>query len=188
MLHLTFKPAKFLDGGSLSITDHDIGFMADNRLYQFADGITRILVITIRINHNIGTMLQRVIHTIAECPGQAHWLSMMHKMLNSEIAGHFDSFVRTAIVNNEQLDVIDAGNLCWHLFQNQRKRLLLIKTWNLDENSHSILKVAISVYFLLFYALLQTCIIRQPLLLVSASEYRKLWSMVQERRNISINN
>ncbi len=61
MLHLAFEPAEFLDGGGLAIAHYDIGFMSNDRLNKFSDGFARILVIAIGVDHDIGTMLERIV-------------------------------------------------------------------------------------------------------------------------------
>lgn len=93
MLHLAFEPAEFLDGGGLAIAHYDIGFMSNDRLNKFSDGFARILVIAIGVDHDIGTMLERIVNAVTERASQTHWLGMMHKMLNAKLSGYFNGFI-----------------------------------------------------------------------------------------------
>ena len=111
--------------------------MADDWLYQLAYGLTRVLIITVSVDHYIRTVFQRIVHTITERTGQSHRSCMMHKMPDAETAGYLHRLIGTAIIDDKQLNVINAGNLSWHLLQDHRQCLFLIKAWNLDKKTHS---------------------------------------------------
>lgn len=68
-LHTLLEPGELGDFRGLAVADHDIRLMTDDGLHQLADGRARVLVVAIGVHHDVGTMLERVIHAIAERTG-----------------------------------------------------------------------------------------------------------------------
>ena len=83
-LHTLLEPGELGDFRGLAVADHDIRLMTDDGLHQLADGRARVLVVAIGVHHDVGTMLERVIHAIAERTGQAHRLGMVDHVLHTK--------------------------------------------------------------------------------------------------------
>lgn len=92
-LHTLLEPGELGDFRGLAVADHDIRLMTDDGLHQLADGRARVLVVAIGVHHDVGTMLERVIHAIAERTGQAHRLGMVDHVLHTKGSCHLHGVV-----------------------------------------------------------------------------------------------
>ena len=81
-------------------------------------------------------MLERVIHAIAERTGQAHRLGMVDHVLHTQGACNLHGVIGAAVIDDEQLDIVDAGNFLRHMLKHQRQGLLFVQAWNLYEEAH----------------------------------------------------
>ena len=66
---------------------------------------------------------------------------MVYEMLDAELTGDFHGLVGAPIVDDEQLNVINTGNLGRHILQHHGERLLLIQARNLNKQSHIVLYI-----------------------------------------------
>jgi len=125
-----------LDTLHLPIADDHIGFVAQDGGDQVGDAVLRVLVVGIGVDDDVGPEAQAGVQPGLEGGGQPLVGGVAHHVVHPQRPGHFDGPVAAAVVDDQDLDHVDAGHLARDGRDGHRQGLLFIMAWDLDNQLH----------------------------------------------------
>ena len=125
-----------LDLVDLSVADHDVGLTLDDRLDQVGDAVLGVLIVAVGVDHDVRTELERPDHAIMERAAETLVAGVVHELAHTVFLGYLDRPVAAPVVDDQDHDLVDPGNLLRDRLQDGRKRLLLIEARDLNDELH----------------------------------------------------
>jgi len=119
-----------------AVADDDVGFSREDGPDQIRDTFLGVLVVAIGVDHDVRALAERIVNAVAERSRQTHVGGVPEDVCHTVLAGHLDSAISGAIIDDENFDLIDAVDMGGHASQYQRQRRLLIEARHLDDEFH----------------------------------------------------
>lgn len=85
----------------ISIPDDDLGASLENRSYEIMNSLSRILIISISIDDDIGSEHEPVHDTMMKCCSQSSVRLEFYDMMDTECSCDFRRLVCTSIIDDE---------------------------------------------------------------------------------------
>ena len=120
-----------------SIPDDEFGAALKNGFHQLGDVRTLILIVAIRVDDDVRTRLEAIVHTRREGVTQAPIRGKTQHMIHSVLAGDVTRAVCTSIVDDQYFDFVDALDFSGNIAKCLGQRILFIEAWNLNDEFHS---------------------------------------------------
>jgi len=120
----------------LAVADHDVGLAGHDRGDQVGDAVLRVLVVAVGVDDDVGPVKEGVVHPVAEGPGETHVAHVVHEVLDAVLARHLDGAVGRAVVDDQDVDLINARDGPRDRRQDGGEGLLFVETRNLHEQLH----------------------------------------------------
>jgi hypothetical protein len=132
-LELPLQGGEILKLPHLTVADGDFGPARKQGLDQAANVVRRILVVRIRIDDDVRPLPEAFFQSGCECRRQSKILGKADYMVRARGSRHLDRVVLAAIVNDEDLNPIDAWNLPRQRRQRFGKRRRFVITRYLND-------------------------------------------------------
>ncbi len=120
----------------LAVADRDVGGARDQGLHEVGDLRLRILVVAVGVDDDVGAVTERVVHAVAERAGEPLVAHVVHEVGDAVRLRDLDGAVARAVVDDEDMDLVDTGDRLRDALENERKGLLLVEARHLDEDLH----------------------------------------------------
>src|SRR5882757_6133849 len=104
----------------LTVGNDDVCPPGDDRLNQVGDALLRVLVIAVGIDQDVATELQSALHAIMERAAQTAVAGMPDEVRHAVLLGNLDRAVGRTVIDDEDDDLVDPGDLFWDRIENQR--------------------------------------------------------------------
>ena len=91
-------------------SDHNVGFVVQDRLDKFCDISAEILIVPVRIYQNIGAVCQRVLRAALECSGQTSVRSQGDDMAYPKRTCDLYRLVGGSVIHDHDFDRINSIN------------------------------------------------------------------------------
>jgi hypothetical protein len=122
--------------GHAAITDDDIGLPGQDRRHQLADILAAILVIGVSVDDDVRAGCQRRIQAGGEGGRQPSVAPVAHDVVNTQLSCYLDGAIRAAVVDDQVLDRVQAGQLHRQVANCFRQGRFLVVAWNLNDQLH----------------------------------------------------
>ena len=132
-LQLPLAPRHVLQLGDVAIADDEIGRAAQQRREQLADIAAGVLIVGVGVDDEIGVLLQRRVDAGHERRRQPLVPRQPHDVMDAVRARDVGGAVLGAVVDDEDLDHVDAGHGRRQVCQRGRQRVGLVQARNLDD-------------------------------------------------------
>jgi len=121
-----------LDAIDLTIAYDKLGFSIPNRRDDFFNAAPTILIIAIGVHDNICAKLQALIDPDRKGMGQSAIKWQPYDMVNAARPGNFRSPIRTAVIDDQKFDFIEAFYFTRQIPNRKRQCFCFIETRNLN--------------------------------------------------------
>jgi hypothetical protein len=132
-LHELLEAGEVLDRAGLPVADDDLGFLPEDRLHELGDLRLRVLVVPVGVHDDVRTVQQRVVDAVTERAGETHVRRVVHEVLDAVLLGDLDGAVGAAVVDHQDLDLVDAVDLSRDGVDDAGEGVLLVEAGDLDE-------------------------------------------------------
>lgn len=141
VLELLFEEAEVWDLIALAVADDDIGSFVEDRLDELRDILAVVLVVPIRVDDDIGSEHQAAVEASSERVSQAPVSSEADNMVDTTFLGDFDSSIGAAIIDDQDLDLIDARYLPRYITDRCGERVLFVEARDLNDDLHGTVRL-----------------------------------------------
>ena len=124
------------DLGGLAVADHDICPAIQNRCHQLRNVGTKVLIVAVGVDDDVGPRLQTFVNAPAEGARQAQVPLVANDVLDPQIPSDLNGAIGTAIINDEDLNPVDARNRTGNVRKSRRKGVLFVVARNLHNQFH----------------------------------------------------
>lgn len=131
---LRFRKMRDLVG--FPVADHHLRFAFENGLDQLWNIRAAILIVRVRIDNDVGAKPQTCINPRPESRGEPPVSREAHNVVDAAFSRHLNSSIRTAVVDDEIFDDINAFNFLGKVFQRDGQCLLFVQARDLDDKFH----------------------------------------------------
>ena len=100
-----------LDPADLAVADDHVGLAGEDRRHQLRDVGAAVLVVGVGVDDDVGAELQAGVEAGLEAGGEALVVGQPDDVLDPVLAGDLDRAVGRAVVDDQQLDLVDAVDL-----------------------------------------------------------------------------
>ena len=104
---------------------------------ELRDVRAHVLVVGVGVDDDVGAELQARVEARLEAGGEALVVRQLDDVVDAVLARDLDRPVGRAVVDDEPLDDVDAGDLAREVGQRRRERLLLVEAGDLDDELHT---------------------------------------------------
>ena len=132
-LQTFFQRGEVLDFRDWARADRDLGFAIQDRLDELGNVLGIVLVVRIRVDDHVCAVAQAGVQACHESPGKSLVCTKIDDMIDPVRPGYFHRAIRRSVVNDQPLDLIDAGDLPWKRLEGNRKRALFVVARHLDD-------------------------------------------------------
>ena len=123
----------------LAVSDDDVGASLKNRREKIGDPLLRVLVVAVGVDDDVGAVGQRIIDAVAEGPREALVFGVPDDVHDAAGAGRSNGAVRRSVVDDEDLQLVNALYRAGNRLENRGKRRFFVETGYLDEDLHGCL-------------------------------------------------
>ncbi len=120
----------------LAVADDDVGRAVEDRPHEARDVGAGVLVVAVGVDDDIGAEPEAGVDAGAEGARQALVVLVADDVVDADLARHRDRAVGRAVVDDEDLDRIDAVDRARNVGDGLRQRRLFIETRNLYDQLH----------------------------------------------------
>ena len=92
-LHDLFETREMRDRLGLPVPDDDVRLTSQDGLNQVGDSLLRVLVVAVGVDDNVRAVLEGVVDTVAERPGEAHVAGVEDEVLDPQLPCYLDGSV-----------------------------------------------------------------------------------------------
>ena len=125
-----------LDRLHLAVTDHHVGLAAHDRGHQQGHVGAVVLVVGVGVDDHVGAELEPGVEAGLEGGGQTLVVGQADDVVDAVAAGHVDRRVGRAVVDDQPLDHVEAGDLTGQPSQRGGQLGFLVVTGDLDDELH----------------------------------------------------
>ena len=125
-----------LDRHHLAVADDHVGRAGDDRLDELEDVRPVVLVVGVGVDDHVGAELERRVQARLEAVRQPLVVGQPDDVVDAVGDRDLDGAIGRAVVDDEPLDGVETGDLTGQVGQRPRERLLLVETWDLDDQLH----------------------------------------------------
>ena len=111
-----------------SIADYELRSALENRLYQFGDIRSVVLVVTIGVDNDVGAFAQAIIHSRGERMSQSPVGRETQDVFDTVLPGHLSRAVGAAIIDDQHLDLVNSLDLPRDIPERGGQGVLFIET------------------------------------------------------------
>jgi hypothetical protein len=126
----------------LAVADHHVRAPLEDRRHQPGDVGTRVLVVGVGVDDQVGAELEAGVEPGLEARREALVVGQTDDVVDAARARHVHRAVGGAVVYDEPLDGVDARDLARQVLERPGERLLLVEAGNLDDELHAARLVA----------------------------------------------
>gem|GEM_PF-5596821 len=119
-----------------SVPDYYICLSCHNRRHEIFDIFSRVLIVGIGIDDNIGSALECVINSVGKCAPKSSIFVKKKYMMNPDFFGNFTSGIGTSIIDNLVLYRIDPGDFFGKFGYDGGKMVFFVFAGNLNNKFH----------------------------------------------------
>jgi hypothetical protein len=95
-----------------------------------------VLVVGVGVDDDVGAQFQAGVEARLEAGREALVVGQADDVLDPAFAGHLDRAVSAAVVDHQQLHLVDAGHLARQVGDRRGQRRLLVEARDLDDQLH----------------------------------------------------
>ena len=100
-----------LDRHDLAVADDHVGVAGDDRRDELRDVGAVVLVVGVGVDDDVGAELERRVEPGLEAGGEALVVRQPHDVVDAVLARDLDRAVGRAVVDDQPLDDVEAGDL-----------------------------------------------------------------------------
>src|SRR5690606_18497572 len=130
------RTREVLDRHDVPVADHHVGLTGEDGRHQGRDVGRRVLVVGVGVDDDVGAQLEGGVQPRLEGGGQALVVGQLDDVVDPVLPGHLDRAVGRAVVDDEPLDLVEAGDLPGQVGQRDRELVLLVEARDLDDELH----------------------------------------------------
>ena len=120
----------------LAVADDHVGVAGDDRRDELGDVAAVVLVVGVGVDDHVGAELEARVEAGLEAARQALVVGQPDDVVDAELARDLDRAIGRAVVDDEPLHGLEAGDLAGEVAHRDRQRLLLVQAGDLDDELH----------------------------------------------------
>ena len=128
----------------LAVADDDVGLAGEDRRDQLGDVGAAVLVVGVGVDDDVGAELEAGVEAGLEAGRQPLVVGQPDDVLDAVLAGDLDRAVGRAVVDDQQLDLVDPLDPAGDVGDRRRQRRLLVEAGDLDDQLHRALRVSVA--------------------------------------------
>lgn len=136
LLEELFHAREVPNGLGLPIADNDVGLPTEDRLHQFRDVLTAVLVVGVGVHDDVGTKGEGGVEPQGEGPGKPPILGETGDVVDATLAGDLGSAVGAPIVDDERFNPVNTGDDVRKVGKSVGEGLFLVVAGYLDDELH----------------------------------------------------
>ena len=125
-----------VDLRDLAVADDHVGLAGEDRRQQLGDVGAAVLVVGVGVDDDVGAELQAGVEPRLEARREALVVGQADDVLDPVLAGDLDRAVGRAVVDDQQLDRVDALDLARDVGDRGGEGRLLVEAGDLDDQLH----------------------------------------------------
>ena len=122
-----FEPEKCSISRDLAVADDHVGLAGEDRRDQLRHVGAAVLVVGVGVDDDVGAELEAGVEPGLESGGEALVVGQPDDVLDPVLARDLDRAVGRAVVDDQQLDLVDALDLARQVGDRRRQRRLLVR-------------------------------------------------------------